>query len=80
MADGGFIIEGEDRIERARWLTVRMALKLEMHGLPRSRGPSARQLANEITGEDHKTRKAAYKALNKKIVDEIGPEFDRPIP
>jgi hypothetical protein len=50
-----------------------------MHGLMR-RGRSARVLANEITGENHRTRVEAYKALNKKIVNEIGPDFDRPIP
>jgi hypothetical protein len=78
MAEGGFSIEGEARIEVARWMTVRSALKLEIHGFTR-RGRPARILANDITGENHRTREAAYNALNKKIAETLGPDFDKPL-
>jgi hypothetical protein len=73
------IITGAENIERVRWLSVRSALKLEMHGLSRSgRGKSARQLANAITGQNCRTREIAYDMLNAHIVSALGPEFDRP--
>lgn len=65
-------------IETARLLTVRSALKLEVHGFKR-RGRSARVLANEITGRELRTARAAYTALNQYIVNLLGPDFDKPL-
>lgn len=73
------MITGSENIERARWLTVRGALKLEIHGLTR-RGRSARMLANEITGKNCRTRVEAYEALNDHIVAKMGDGYDRPLP
>jgi hypothetical protein len=75
---GVIVITGADRIETARWLAVRSALKLETHGLKR-RGRSARQLANDITGQNHRTAIKAYAALNDHIVTALGPDFNRPL-
>lgn len=72
------MITGRENIEWARWLTVRSALKLETRGMKRH-GRSARVLANEITGQNHRTARAAYVALNAHIVDTLGPEFNRPL-
>lgn len=79
MSDTAIMITGQDRIEIARWLAVRAALKLETRGLRRSRGHSARQLANSITGENHGTCVKAYAALNAHIVSVLGSDFDRPL-
>ncbi len=79
MSDDDILITGS-KIEGARWLAVRSALKLEIAGMRRSRGASARQLANEITGHNHKRARDAYVALNLKIVEAFGPEFNRPLP
>jgi hypothetical protein len=73
------VITGPEHIERYRWLAVRTALKLEIRGL-RRHGRSARQIANEITGQNHRTAVQAYAALNDRIVTELGPEFGRPLP
>ena len=72
------MITGRENIEHARWLAVRGALKLETRGM-RRHGRSARQLANDITGENHRTARAAYVALNEHIVNALGPQFDRPL-
>lgn len=72
------IITRADNIETARWLAVRSALKLETRGMKRH-GRSARVLANEITGQNHRTAKAAYTALNTHIVNALGEDFNRPI-
>ena len=74
-----FMITGRDNIEHARWLTVRSALSLEIRGLRRSRGSSARQLANKITGQNHRTAKNSYTALNTHIVAVLGEKFDKPL-
>ena len=76
--DDSVKIETPGAIEGARWLTVRGALKLETRGLKR-RGRSARVLANEITGENHRTAVAAYTALNARIVAVMGPDFNKPL-
>jgi hypothetical protein len=76
---GDITITGAARIEQARWLTVRAALKLEIQGLRRSRGRSARQLANEITGRNWRTARQAYAALNTHIAAAMGPAFDKPL-
>ena len=73
------VITGRKNIEVARWLTVRAALRLETRGLRRSRGRSARQLANEITGQEHRTAVAAYAALNDHIAVVLGDQFSRPL-
>jgi hypothetical protein len=79
--DGGVMTSGAEDIERVRWLRVRSALKLEiLTGMKRSnRGRSTLVLANEITGTDHKTKRAAYGALNAHIVSALGASFDRPL-
>lgn len=73
------IITGAARIEGARWLAVRSALKLEIAGMKR-RGRSARVLANAITGQDHRTARAAYAALDAHITGTLGEQFARPLP
>lgn len=72
------VITGAANIEVARWLTVRSALKLETRGMRRS-GKSARQLANDITGENHRTAVKAYGALNALIAETLGDSFNRPL-
>jgi hypothetical protein len=72
------VITGPGNIEHARWLTVRSALKLETRGLKRH-GRSARILANEITGQNHRTAIAAYGALNERITETLGAGFDKPL-
>jgi hypothetical protein len=71
---GAIVITGAAKIDGARLLTVRMALKLEiLTGMKRSsRGTSTRQLANDITGGSHKTNRAAYEALDAYIVANLG--------
>jgi hypothetical protein len=77
--DHAVMISGEANVERARWLAVRSALKLETRGLKRSHSPSARVLANQITGQNHRSAVKAYGALNAFIVAELGADFDRPL-
>jgi hypothetical protein len=73
-------IEGEDRVRMASRLALRSALLLEMKGMRRSRGRSARTIAAELLELPPRTRIAdLYVALNKYIVDRLGPEFDRPL-
>ena len=76
--DETIVIIGPERIEGARQLAVRSALKLETKGLKR-RGRSARQLANAITGHNDRTAKAAYARLNAHIVASYGQQFDNPL-
>ena len=78
MSDKAIMLTGS-QIEPARWLAVRSALKLETKGLRRSSGRSARVLADEITGQSHRTARAAYAALDAHIVEYIGAEFGRPL-
>ena len=75
------MITGREKIEGARWLAVRSALKLEIvTGMRRSsRGRSALALANEITGRSDKSKRAAYAALDKHITEAFGPQFARPL-
>lgn len=78
--DTGAIVITGDKIEGARWLAVRSALSLETKGFRASGGRrSARVLANEITGQNHRTARAAYDALNAHIVAVFGAKFDRPL-
>jgi hypothetical protein len=72
-------ITGAENIERARWLAVRSALRLETCGLRRSRGRSARVLANEITGQNHRTAVKAYAALDAHITAALGERFSKPL-
>lgn len=76
----GIMITGEDNIEMARVLAVRSALRLEIKtGMKMSRGVSTLKLANAITGENAKTKRAAYDALNSHIVSILGESFNRPL-
>ena len=79
VESGAIVITGRENIECARWLAVRSALKLETRGMRRSSGRSARQLANAITGQNHRTARAAYDALNVHIVATMGEQFNRPL-
>lgn len=72
------VITGAENIEAARWLAVRQALKLVIRGVSRH-GRSVRTIANEITGEDHKTYEASYRALDNFIGENLGEEFLRPL-
>lgn len=76
------IITGAARIEGARWLAVRSALKLEiLTGMTRSsRGRSTLALANAITGRNDKSKRAAYAALDEYITATLGAKFARPLP
>lgn len=78
MSDASIVITGADRIEGARVLAVRAALKLETLGMRRT-GRSARILANEITGSKARSAVAAYEALNAHIVKTYGETFNRPL-
>jgi len=78
VTSGGIMITGAEDIERVRWLSVRSALKLETRGMQR-RGKSARVLANEITGKNHRLARVAYMELNAHIVKHLGEEFNRPL-
>lgn len=75
------MITGRDNIDMARVLAVRAALRLEIKtGMKRSnRGASTLQLANDITGSDARTKRAAYEALNDYIVSILGESFNRPL-
>jgi hypothetical protein len=75
---GDIIITGTDRIKTARLIAVRGALKLEVKGLRRSRGRSARILANEAMGTNIKTARATYEAFNAWLVETHGAQ-DRPL-
>lgn len=79
VTSGGIMITGAEDIERVRWLSVRSALKLETLGIKRSRGKSARVLANEITGKNHRLARVAYMELNAHIVKHLGEKFNRPL-
>jgi hypothetical protein len=73
-------IDGEDRVRMASRLALRSALLLEMKGMRRSRGRSARVITAELLEMPPRTKIAdLYVALNKYIVDRLGPEFDRPL-
>ncbi len=76
MSGNDIMITGAQNIEHARWLAVRSALSLEIKGMKRH-GRSARVLANEITGENHRTARAAYDALDAHIVSVLGEAFRR---
>jgi hypothetical protein len=80
--DAAVAITGAERIEGARWLAVRSALKLEIRtGMKLSgRGRPARVLANAITGQDCRTKAAAYAALDAHITEAFGEQFARPLP
>jgi hypothetical protein len=80
--DAAIVITGAERIEGARWLAVRSALKLEIRtGMKLSgRGRSARVLANKITGRNCRTKAAAYAALDAHITRELGKQLARPLP
>lgn len=73
-------IEGEENVRMASRLALRSALLLEMKGMRRSRGRSARVITAELLELPARTRIAdLYVALNEYIVDRLGPDFDRPL-
>ena len=75
------VITGTEAIKHYRWLAIRSALALELHGLTRhhASGRSTRVLANEITGKKSRTTRDAYLALNAHIVSELGEKFNAPL-
>lgn len=76
---GATVITGAENIENVRLLALRGALKLEVKGLKR-RGRSARTIAQELLGLPGRPgARTVYRALNKHIVDRLGPDFDRPL-
>lgn len=74
--------EGPSDIEKMRWITLRNALGIEIKtGMKRSsKGRPTLVLVNEILGQNFRLKQTAYKALNEKIVKEIGPPFNKPLP
>lgn len=78
----GFIVDGEDPRERMkRIIALRRALKAEIIVSQRMRGrKSARSIAQDFLGllgrPDNKT---VYAALNKYIVNQLGPNYDLPL-
>jgi hypothetical protein len=77
---GGAMITSPGGIELMRWTTIRSALKIEIiTGMKRSnRGRPTLVLANEIMGTHLKSKRAAYDALNAKIV--LAGGMDKPLP
>ena len=69
----------ENNILMARTLTLRSALRLEIKGMKRH-VRSARTIAQELLElPGRPSADKVYTALNKYIVDRLGPEFDRPL-
>lgn len=66
-------ITGADNINKARLITIRAALGLEVKGLGR-RGRSARTIANELMGTNIRSREATYNAFNAWLQKEHGIE------
>jgi hypothetical protein len=79
--DGGFVIEGEDKVRMASVLALRTALKIEATtSLKMSRGRSARSIAQEFLQlPGRPTARTVYKKLNAYVVEQIGANFDRPL-
>jgi len=77
MTDEPVVISGPERVRIASMLALRSALKLETKGFKR-RGRSARAIANEYMGTNHRTSVATYSAFNTWLVETYGVE-DRPL-
>jgi hypothetical protein len=77
--DGTIVVTGDSIRNEARWVTLRIALGLEIKtGMRRSnRGRSTMQLCNEITGYKGRDKRKAYIALNAFITEHGG--VDRPL-
>lgn len=80
--DKPIIIVGEDKVRMARILALRTALKIEATTSMRmSRGRSARSIAQEFLKLKGKpTSRTVYRELNAYVVEQLGPDFDRPLP
>lgn len=61
-------------VELARLITIRAALKLETHGMRRSRGRSARTIANELMGTSIRTAAKTYEAFDAWLSETYGLE------
>lgn len=80
MSESGFIITGAENIEAARLLALRGALKLEVAGMKRH-GRSARTIANEAMGTNHRTARQTYDAFDAWLVAKYpGRVQSRPLP
>lgn len=79
--DDGFVISGEENVRMARLLALRSALKLEIQTTMRlSSRKSARKIAQEFLGlPGRPPSKTVYSVLNKYIVNQLGPKFDKPL-
>ena len=76
--EGGIVITGAANIERARMITIRSGLGLEVRGLKMSRGRSMRVLANELMGTNIRTARKTYEAFNTWLVETHGLQ-DKPL-
>jgi hypothetical protein len=76
--NGSVVLTG-DQVTAARWLTVRSALGLEIRTGMTRRGRPVRVLANEITGGGHRSKRAAYGALDVFISERLGEGFAKPL-
>jgi hypothetical protein len=75
--DGTIVISGPEQVRIVSMLALRSALKLETKGFKRH-GRSARTIANEYMGTNHRTSVATYNAYNTWLVENYGAE-DRPL-
>lgn len=81
------VIIGSERVEGARLLALRSALSLQLKGMKMSRGASASEIATRtvlkpagIVAEGKRPNaNTVYKLLNDYIVENLGPQFDRPL-
>lgn len=72
ITEGGSILLTGDAIEVGRWIAIREYLKLEIKtGLRHSRG-SMMKLANQITGKNDRTKRAAWESINEHIAKHVG--------
>lgn len=78
MSNADIMISGEENMRMASVLALRSALKLETRGMKRH-GRSARAIANDLLGTNHRTAVKTYAALNAYVVDKLGSQFDRPL-
>lgn len=62
---GGITITGAAAVEAASRLALRGALRLEARGMRRSRGRSARAIANEVMGTNIRSAVKTYEAYDK---------------
>jgi hypothetical protein len=62
------VTAGGENVQAASLLALRMALKLEVRGLKRSRRPSARQIANGLMKTNYRTADKTYREFDPWLV------------